>query len=132
MHLVSIVFKLHICKNVVLILLSIFASETFGGLVMPFPRISFRNIHLEKKEKNLCLLRHCITMQLLCLYLLLFNTYAKHKLRAENPYFVSIVHIKNAFEYQLDYLKISFDGKNPKWVYKQKNTINALAFLMIL
>ena len=41
----------------------------------------------------------------------------------ENPYFVSIVHIKNAFEYQLDNLKILFDGKNPKWVYKQKNTI---------
>ena len=83
----------------------------------------------------MCLLRHCITIQLLCLYLLLFNTYAKHKLRVENPYFVSIVHIKNAFEYQLDNLKILFDGKNPKLVYKQKTKIfqfNAFAPFMIL
>ena len=76
-----------------------------------------------KEKKRMCLLRHCITMHLLCLYLLLFNTYAKHKLRVENTYFVSIVHIENAFRYQLDNLKILFDGKNQRQVYKQNNKI---------
>lgn len=85
---------------------------------MPFPRISFRNIHLEKKEKNVSVASLYYNATIMCLYFLLFNTYAKHKLRVENPYFVSIVHIKNAFEYQLDNLKILFDGTNPKWVYK--------------